>query len=257
MSKKKRQGRPIQSYLESARELSKFIPALKKYKRRKTLKPQEKAAITRKEKIVRYTDYLIPVTKKQARELKDHLFQPETIIKTGKRRGQTQRHKGIQAIQLRNTGADTRIISGGKNLLIASNGWLWAYWHIPIPKKNTATPSARELQLVKQYAEDAFTNPESYEIERVIALAEKAFENPETKGVYLWGESGRVGEGFTSLKQFIRWVSSDYSKYKNTDRWVKGIVILVAEADEHIAPSQWAAFGVKKPKRNKRRWRKR
>lgn len=247
MSKKKRQRRPIQSYLESVRELSKFVPALKKYKRRKTLKPQEKSAITRKEHIIRYTDYLIPVTKKQARKLKDHLFQPETIIKTGKRRGQVQRHKGIQAIQLRNTGSDVQIISGGKDLLIESNGWLWAYWRID-------NPTARN---VKQAGTDAFENPEAYEIERVIALAQKAFDNPETKGVYLWAESGRVGEGFTSLKQFIRWIASDYAKYKNTDRWVKGIAILVAEADEQIPASQWAKFGAKKPKIRRRRWRKR
>lgn len=249
--------RDVASYLESAKELAKFIPALKKYKKRKRLTRWEKAAISRKENIVRYTDYLIPVTKKQARELKDILYSPQTTVKTGKNRGKIIYHHGIQAIQLRNVGKDARIIKKvDQHIFVVSNGRTWVYWRLPNTRPKT----------IAKYGEQAFTTPEAYDIERVIELARTAFKNPETKGVYLWGESGRVGNPMPSLRQFIEWVATDYAKYTNTDRWVNGIAILVADVDERISTSEWISYGTKqedaieyaeRQERRKRRRRRR
>lgn len=244
MSKPKRS---VASYLESARELAAFVPSLKKYRRRKTLTPWEKGAITRKENIIRYTDHLIPVTKKQARELKEQLFQPETTIKTGKQKGKIIRHHGIQAIQLRNTGKNVLIKKVRNDIIVTSNGRTWVYWSLPSSNKS----------VIRKAGEDAFTNPDTFDIERVVELAKKAFDNPETKGVFLWAESGRVGEGTEDIESFVRWIASDYARYKNTERWVKGIAILVADVGDRISAKEWASFGTHPTKRyDKRRRRK-
>jgi hypothetical protein len=234
-----KQKRSTESYLTSARELAAFVPTLKKYKRRRTLTRWEKGAITRKENVIRYTDHLIPVTKKQARELKEHLFQPEYTVKSGTHRGELRRVKGVQAIQLRNTGKNVTINKVRDDIMVTSNGRTWVYWSLPDTTKSA----------VRQAGEDAFTNPDSFDIERVVELAKKAFDNPATKGVFLWAESGRVGEGTEDIETFVRWIASDYARYKNTDRWVKGIAILIADVDDRISAKEWASFGTHPTKR--------
>ncbi|MDE2021213.1 MAG: hypothetical protein KGJ13_12830, partial [Patescibacteria group bacterium] len=92
------------SYLQGAQNLAAFVPSLKKYKRRKTLKPWEKSHIARYENWLRYTlTELKPVTKKQAKEFKNELYKPETQVKKGKNKGRFVRHGGIQAVRFRNT----------------------------------------------------------------------------------------------------------------------------------------------------------
>jgi hypothetical protein len=95
---------------------------------------------------------------------------------------------------------------------------------------------------MRKLAERAFADPAEYSIDRVMAAAKRAFENPETKGVYLWSDKGRVGEPITSFKQFSRWIADDFARYKQTDQWVKGIAILVAEVDEDISLKEFASF---------------
>lgn len=248
-----RNKRELESYLESARELATVIPSLKKYKKRKTLRPAEKAAIARKEKIFRETytsiDNLIPLSKSQARELKDVVFQPETLIRSGPRKGQTMRHHFVQAIQLRNTGRDTKIIKKlGSNIVVVSNGRTWVYWKLPNVKPST----------LEEYGEAAFETPEEFDIERVLELAKKAFQQPETKGIYLWGDKGRVGSPFPTFKQFARWIIDDYQSYTNTEKWVNGIAILVADVNERISDREWNSFGRRtEDKEQASAWRKR
>lgn len=231
----RRSKRDLESYLEAVKERYRFFPSLKKYLKRKRLNRWEKAAIARKEKLLRYTDHLIPVSKKQQKELKDILYQPETIIKSGKNKGKIVRHKAIPAVQLRNTGRDVRIHKiVGRNIFVQSNGRTWVYWRLPKTDPKT----------MKKYGEAAFTSPEAFDIEKVIELARQAFENPETKGVYLWADSGRVGDAQSSLRQFLQWITTDYSKYTNTDRWVNGIAILIADVGERISTAEWDSFGM-------------
>lgn len=232
-----RRKRDLESYLESVKTLAPFIPSLKKYKKRKRLKPAEKSAIARKENILRQTytqiDHLIPVSKRKARELRNILYEPETIIKSGKRKGQTLRHHFIQAVQLRNVGHDARILKKvDQNIFVVSNGRTWVYWKLP-----DVRPKALE-----KAGEAAFTAPDAYDIERVIELARQAFENPTTKGIYLWAESGRVGFPMKRLSDFVRWIKEDYSQYANTQKWVQGIAILVADVGEQISTREWVSF---------------
>ena len=70
-------------------------------------------------------------------------------------------------------------------------------------------------------------------------LAAQAFERIQTKRVYLWAESGRVGEGFNNLQEFIQWVVADFQKYKNVHKWVNGIAILIGEVGDKIPLEEW------------------
>lgn len=230
--------RPVESYLDSAKNRAKFIPSLAKYKRRKTLTPAEKAAIKRAENMLPYTDYLIPVKGKKAEKLRRAgvLHTPETTIKTGPNAGKIVRHKPIAAVQLRNTGKDAAIdMVTDEAMLAKSHGRPWVYQFVePLTKAGIA-----------EAAEDAFFDPASYEIEKVIEMAQRAFANPVTKAVYLWAESGRVGDAFETLSEFVAWLEASWRRYKNVDRWMRGIAILVGDAGETISDAEWASFGTK------------
>lgn len=263
-----RNKRETGSYLESAKELSRFIPSLKKYKKRKTLKPSEKSAIARKENILRdsYTQLedLIPVTKKQARELKDLLWQPETLIKTGTRKGQTSRHHFVQALRLRNVGKDTHIIKKiDRNIYVVSNGRTWVYWKLPDTRPKTLLKAGQQLfeefdgEEPEEFEEREPVKPDEFDIERLIELAKQAFERPETKAVYLWAETGRVGFGMKSLSNFIHWIRQDYASYAQTEKWVNGIAILIADVDEKVSLREFASFSKSREERIEERKRNR
>lgn len=191
-------------YVVIATRLAKFAPGLKKYKRRKKLNNGEKSAISHKEKILRYSDHLIPVTKKQAKKLKGLLLAP-----------------GVQAIQLRNTAPDAKIVKLRKDMVVTSNGRTFIYWRLENVK-----PAG-----MKRAAKKIFTDfSETFQIEKLAELAQKAFKKLKPIRIYLWAEAGRVGEGFKTFDEFMQWLYEDYSQYKNVERWVNGIAIQVAQA---------------------------
>lgn len=198
--------RTDRSYIESARAISKLAPGLKKYARMhlKTAKltPAQKGAIAHKEKLLRYAHHLIPVKGKTARELKDKLFAP-----------------GINAIQLDHTNDHAKIRRVNNQIFVTNNGRMWLYWTLD------AKPSS-----MKRGAKKAFENPSTvFPMERIANLVDKAFKRPTTREVYLWAASGRVGSGFESLKQFMRWFNRAYGGYRETAKWVRGIAIRLGE----------------------------
>lgn len=194
--------RSTYEYIELAKKLSKFAPGLKKYKRRRKLNNGEKAAISHKERLLRYSDHLIPVSKSQARKLKGLLFAP-----------------GVQAIQLRNTSPDAKITKVGKDIVLTSNGRNFIYWRLENVK-------ARGM---KKAADAVFNKFEAtFQIEHIAALAQQAFKKFKPKQIFLWAESGRVGEGFADFDVFMDWIYESYSQYKNVERWVNGVAIQLA-----------------------------
>jgi hypothetical protein len=229
-----RTRRETVEYLSSAIELSALLPQFKKFKKRKRLEPWEKSWIARNENIYRYTKDLRPVSKREAKQFKELLYSPITTVKKGSRKGQERHHAPISAVQMANVGDDFKLLGRvGRNLyIIRSNGRTWVYQRLD----DTDTRAMRDA------GEDAFTDPYTYEIEKVIKLAEEAFKRPETKAVYLWAEQGRVGAPQPSLQQFARWIADDYSRYENTDRWVKGIAILIGDVGERITLQQYRDF---------------
>jgi len=246
-----RTRRETAEYIASAIELASFHPKFKKFKKRKRLLPWEKSWIARTENVYRYVKDLRPVSRKEAKEFPELLYSPVTLIKTGPRKGQERQHAAIPAVQMANVGDDFKLIGriGAHLYIIRSNGRTWVYWKLD----DVGTRKMREA------GKDAFTDPYTYEIEKVIKLAEQAFDRPETKAVYLWAEQGRVGAPMPSLQQFIRWIEDDYSRYENTDRWVRGIAILVGDVNERISLREFASFSprrVKKPRDYSKRKRK-
>lgn len=197
--------RPTRDYLTAASQLTKFVPGLKRYRRRKTLLPWEKAHIARYEKKLRYAHHLIPLTPAQAKRFKPFLF-----------------GRGINAIQLSNTG-DVKIKSISKingDMMLASNGRQWIYWRLD-------RDTVRSRKGMQQAAQDAFDM--QFPIEKIAALAEKAFEELKPYAVYLWASVGRVGEGFQTIKQFVDWLYANWNsgRYSMQERWVNGLAIRI------------------------------
>jgi hypothetical protein len=224
MSKPKRS---VESYLQSAKSLAPFAPGLTKYRRRKTLKPSEKGAITRKENALAFhTDKLIPVSKKLARQLKDQLFIPSKRIfdeETEQYRYEEGRSRqGIRAIELRNTAPNAKIHKIGPDMLVTSNGRTFLYWKLDREDVKTKKGMTKAAAAV-------FDN--QLPIERVSELAKVAFDELKPLAVYLWAPSGRVGNGFESLKQFSIWLAENWSadRYSQQEKWVNGIVILLKD----------------------------
>lgn len=217
-----RTKRDTKEYLAAARKLAKFAPILSKYKRRKTLKPHEKGAIARKEKLLAFADHLIPLTKAQARELKDELYHPTYYDKKSATWKSAPNAAGVRAIQLRNTGDNTVIRKVRRDLMVTSNGRTYLYWRL-------ARSAATTRKGMETAAAQAFEM--QFPIEQIEALARRAFEKLHPIAVYLWAPSGRVGRGFQSLKQFAQWLYEKWGSghYTHQEEWVNGIAIWVSE----------------------------
>jgi hypothetical protein len=248
-----RRKRDPQTYIDSAAELSPYVPKLKRFSRRKKLKPWEKSYIARIENIIRrsYTniDDLHPVSKSQAKKLKGYLYEPEIMVQSGPQRGQHRSYKIFQAMQFRNVGDDFRIdrVLDDK-LIVRSNGRTWIYWKLPRISKQ------RMIEAAEEVFED--TAPDDFNLERLAELAGEAFDNPKAKLVYLWSVQGRVGFPMRSLKQFIQWISESYlqgqSGAKLKEIWVNGLAILVADVDEYISRSEINSFTMSYEERRER-----
>lgn len=240
MSKRKR---PTASYIEAAKELAIFAPSLKKYKRRKTrLTPHEKAAIARVENLLSFTSNLVPLKPKEAKKFKDEWVEVHRVIKKGKNKGQSRIYR-FPALQLGNTGKIEKIQKRDGNLTLRSNNRQWIYQHV-----SETTP-----QNIKKSAQAAFEQTPAFELLSAVQLAQKAFNNPTTKAVYLWTTQGRVGEAFLNFDEFNRWLFERYRKYKNTNEWVKGISILVADVNDKITMNEFSSFAYKRQKRKRKK----
>lgn len=110
MAKSKK--RPANSYIAAAKKLKIYAPGLAKYAKRKTLKPHEKSAIARKEKLLRHTENLIPVTAQQAKTLK----RKNALV-----------GNGIRAVRMRNTAPDAKVKIRNGQLFVESNGRTFEY----------------------------------------------------------------------------------------------------------------------------------
>jgi len=218
--KKKRRTRTTDDYLASAKQLSEYVPSLKKFKKRKTLRKSEKATIRRRERQLKSIPFLIPVTDKQAKRLgRRKLFKP-----------------GVQAIQLHSVPDNAKLrVSKSGDIEIGENGRRWLYWSID-------KPDTRRKKGMKHAATLAFEK--KLPIERVSDLAAKAFAKYEVQSVRLWTHRGVAGDSFHTLHTFVRWVDSQWHQgrymssrerddgsiyYQPSDPalWINGIAILI------------------------------
>lgn len=190
MSKKKsRKIRPDSSYVDAAKRLAPFAPSLSKYKRRKRLNRWEKAAIARKEKLLRNIDNLVPLTKKQAQILgRDKLWQPKEGAGL----------QGIRAIRLSNVNFERGVqqvrITKKDGLQIISGNRLWTY-----------VPTSADIQDLADSAAALF---KKYNNKILIAL---------------WTVKGRSAASYGDLPRFLQFLIERYNTYADPDDWVLGL----------------------------------
>jgi hypothetical protein len=214
--KKRRPTRTTESYLQSAKQLSKYVPRFKKYKARKTLTKGEKRGIRRKEKLLAGVTDLFPVTKKQARRLKrQKLFGP-----------------GVQAIRFRGAPKDAKLrINKRGTVTYSSPTEQWIFW--PLDRDTVRTRRG-----LKKAGASAFEK--KFPIEIVKELAAEAFAHLQVHAVHLWTNAGAVGIGFQDFPRFALFVDEKWhaGRYMRTDPetrelkdasdpglWVNGIAI--------------------------------
>jgi len=216
--------------LKTAKDLSKYVPALKPLAKKTRLTPQQRAQVTHYAKALSGVTNLVPVSKSYAKKHKDELFVPVVGIGKGKA---ARRVHGIQAARFRNASENAKYDMTDDNLVIETNGRTWVYWRLDIDEirnKNGKLVKAGGAAFDKKFP-----------IERVVELAQIAFDNMEVKAITLWTHAGRIDSTFADLKAFIRFVHQHWQagKYVRFDdegeisdtsdpgKWIHGLAIWV------------------------------
>lgn len=189
MVKKTSKKRTTAQRIASARNNSKLVPSLRKYRRRKTLKPQEKSAITRAEKKIKRAgtgSTLLPITSKQARQLKDK----SAIV-----------GDGIRAIRQRAAqGAKVRVVDGELVVKIRSREW---HFEDFLP-----------FQLLEMMA-------------RIDILFDLAEDLEKELFITVWTASGRLPQTFPERIEAQREIETFVEKYRaldpDFDDWFLGL----------------------------------
>lgn len=190
MSKRKsKKLRPDSSYVDAAKRLAPFAPSLSKYKRRKRLNRWEKAAIARKENLLRNVDNLVPVTKKQAEILgRDKLWQAKEGAGL----------QGIRAIRLSNVNFEQGVqqvrITKKEGLQVISGKRLWTY--VPV-KPDIQSLADAGAELFKLY-------------DNQIAIA-------------IWTVKGRGAQSLGDLSEWLQFLVERFNTYKDPDDWCLGV----------------------------------
>ncbi|MDE2019667.1 MAG: hypothetical protein KGJ13_04980 [Patescibacteria group bacterium] len=238
MSKGRKPKRTTASYLKDAARLAPIVPKLKKFRRRKTLKPYEKAQIVRYANAIPYSANLFPVKARIAKAKPDLLWPIYYTVKEkhkGKKNvhaGEERRMHGIFAMREDNFGNpgafhiyanSGKYMEGSREFSLVSNGRKWIYWSLP---KSGLKKRKLPNKQIAEYGRRAF-ELEDFPIEKLQKLAELQFRKLKTFRVALWTRHGRTRAVFDDLKQFLKWVAEEWEHYKETDEWVKGLAVWV------------------------------
>lgn len=237
--KRKKKVRSDADYLQSAKELSKLVPSLKKLGSRKTLfapfKPPKPGAKPRTKEQIRKAN--IRIIRRREKQLQNIPFLVPVTIPQAKRLGRRKLFKpGVQAIQLRNVEPGTRFTINKRGDISVQDGEQhWIYWSLD-------RKAVRSRRGMREAGAQAFDK--QFPIEKVSDLTAAAFKQYDVKQVHLWAHAGIVGTGFGSVNQFIIWVNEKwqngryitvrensrgdiYSDPSDPGKWVNGIAILV------------------------------
>lgn len=98
--------------------------------------------------------------------------------------------------------------------------------HEQPPSPEETELNERSQRLLKEAAAKAFSG--SFIVEQIAELAKTAFKKLKVIRIYLWSETGRVGEGFRSFDSFVQWLWESYSQYRNVEQWNNGIAIQIS-----------------------------
>lgn len=209
------------SYIKSAKKLSKLAPTLAKYSGRKyradalkgKLSAGAKAAITRKEKLLRHAENLHYVSKAQYKRAKKLGIAAEG---------------GIQAVKLRNTEPGAKIrIDKKHGLRVGTNGRTITYKRVVPPDLENMLDAAAEVFGEEYIAyEDEDDEDNDIEIVEYNKPTRKIRRKKAHVTVWLWTIHGRASRGFRSLKLFAEDIAKAFEAYKNQEDWILGIAWL-------------------------------
>lgn len=201
---------------EDIARLKAIVPSLKKFSRRKVFTEQEKRTIKRFSNMLPYSDNLHPVTKNIAKKYRDELYTPK----------EDDPHTyGVQAIKLTHLPREKYPIKikdrhGHLEYVVQYPDGQREWWHSPISKITKQT--------LKKTARTAFEdNPYLLPLQDLAEQAARYFKNTQTKAVSLWTVDGIVGRTFRTFGEFELWLYREWEHYKDVNKWINGIAILV------------------------------
>jgi hypothetical protein len=188
-----RKGAAVETYLKAARELKQFAPKLKKFSRRKTLKPHEKSQISYYiSKIGRTTQNLRALTKEERKNIpKSDWVSPS-----------------IPAMKVNQLDLEKAKFKATKRAIeiTEDNGREWIFWSIN-------RPEVRHI-------------PKTDPWKRIERLVELAFAIYDVKQMHLWNTQGIAGFGYGSPELFLKHYYG--IEYKNTLKdWLLGIAFMI------------------------------
>ena len=194
---KRKKPRPVNSYLKAVDKLAAFAPSLRKYKRRKKLNRWEKAAITRKEKIIGSTENLFAVSARQRKAMSKETR--SAII-----------GKGVRAVRLRNTSS--------KATLRITRGEITTEERIKTKKKGK-----RRVRKIRYIS----VRPDlDVLIEKAIELFDRAERRSQIMTVWFWLDTGRAAGGFRSLRLLLEKLNDSWIPYALTQERFRGYAVL-------------------------------
>lgn len=190
--KRKKQPKTTADYLKVARSFRAAVPSLTKYNRRRSLRPQEKSAITRAmNKVVRAGrgGTVVPLTKQQAKRLKSK----DPLI-----------GNGIRAVRLRQTSLERAKVSvKDGELRVRQNGRVWHY--VPLPP---------DVKIVVEETEDIFNR-----------------NSGKTVRLTIWTAAGRLPVTRAELQDALDFLVEFFETYQSLDPafddWFLGLAYFV------------------------------
>lgn len=188
-----------------------MAPSLKKYTSKKyradalagKLSPAAKAAITRKEKLLRHTENLHRLNKREYKKAK----------KLGIAAG-----KGLQAVRLRNTEDAAKVRVTKHGLRVGTNGRSITYEIVEPPELDNLIEAAARAFGAEYEVFEGEGEDDTDEID--------VTEGKANVTVWLWTIAGRASRGFRSLALFIEDISKAFQAYTNQADWIRGIAWL-------------------------------
>lgn len=177
---------------------------------------------------------LVPLTAKQAENLKDEMYRP--LIFGGHENERHTGTKGIRAIQLRYQGKDTRVERIGPDTIISTNGKTWIYWKLDREEMLQANRRGKK-KMLESAAAVAFTDPQAFPLERIAKLAGVAFSELHPLQVHLWTTNGRTDWGAESLNAFVKRLNENWLPGQGSalgtepEKWLNGLAILISDRE--------------------------
>lgn len=246
-------SKSVEQYLIEVRRLKGRFPALKRFVRRKTLKPHEKAQITRARNVAnimemakserpdRYENYKFPADRQKSQAYYRRVVRELSPFDDTMKKYRSQRKK-FTAAQKAVISKKRAALPGTDNLfpltkdqakklpadVVRSRGGPRAIKLRNVSPKAKISVNRNGDLIVKQSGRRWVYVHTGPKIDVMAHEAERIFNEEDPQAIYVWTVHGRTGEGFGDIESLVYKLENDYFKYLtqaqiNDNDWLIGL----------------------------------